>query len=197
MRSKLTREVFLIDIPSSAKKITVKATKAVIYIWETETHAKLKIFQARSIKPVAHYRFSDSAKRDQYVEKWVESDLKSHAAKLNRLKSRNQPHSIKKGDIFVSSWGYEQTNVDFYQCVNVINKMIEVRKIAQDHEEVGYMQGRCVPIVDEFVNEEIKRCKVKYGNTIKISDCQTAVLMVPKIVENVKVYESLHYSSYH
>lgn len=34
----------------------------------------------------------------------------------------------KAGDLFYSSWGYEQTNIDFYQVVRVISdKTIEVR----------------------------------------------------------------------
>ena len=32
---------------------------------------------------------------------------------------------MKQGDVFVSSWGYEQTNVDFYEVVRTTAKYIE------------------------------------------------------------------------
>ena len=31
---------------------------------------------------------------------------------------------MKQGDIFVSSWGYDQTNVDFYEVVKVAAKTV-------------------------------------------------------------------------
>lgn len=31
---------------------------------------------------------------------------------------------MKQGDIFVRSWGYDQTNVDFYEVVKVAAKTV-------------------------------------------------------------------------
>jgi hypothetical protein len=37
----------------------------------------------------------------------------------------------KVGDIFYASWGYDQTNIDFYQIVGLTKKSAKVRKVAQ------------------------------------------------------------------
>jgi len=32
--------------------------------------------------------------------------------------------TIKTGDIFVATWGYEQTNADFFQVINVGKRVL-------------------------------------------------------------------------
>lgn len=36
---------------------------------------------------------------------------------------------VRVGDIFYSSWGYDQTNVDFYEVAEVTSKCFRVREI--------------------------------------------------------------------
>ena len=51
-------------------------------------------------------------------------------------------NDIQIGDIFSSSWGYEQTNVDFYEVVRKTAKMIELRAIGKRIEgDQGPMSG--------------------------------------------------------
>lgn len=46
------------------------------------------------------------------------------------------PRGVKVGDIFYTSWGYEQTNLDFYQVVGLVGKVtVKLRKIAKDTTE--------------------------------------------------------------
>jgi hypothetical protein len=42
---------------------------------------------------------------------------------------------IEIGDIFYSSWGYDQTNIDFYKVIKKTAKMIEIREIGQVYME--------------------------------------------------------------
>lgn len=37
-------------------------------------------------------------------------------------------HGVKVGDFFVSSWGYDQTNIDFYKVVAVTPKGVKVQQ---------------------------------------------------------------------
>ena len=52
-------------------------------------------------------------------------------AALRRAKNAEVKASdyYKEGDIIVNSWGYEQTNVYFYQVTKVGNKTIEIKQI--------------------------------------------------------------------
>lgn len=88
---------------------------------------------------------------------------------------------IKKGSIFASSWGYEQSNVEFYEVVKVTAKTVVVKMIASSYEPTAWCQGsvmpkpgqfRDCPWFDDRQNAEGKRCTVKdYGEPyININD---------------------------
>lgn len=49
----------------------------------------------------------------------------------DKVKEKPQPlHGVKVGDLFVSSWGYEQTNVDFFQVVALVGaRSVRVREV--------------------------------------------------------------------
>jgi hypothetical protein len=67
------------------------------------------------------------------------------------------PNPWKVGDICHTSWGYDQTNVDAYQVVEVWSRtQISVRPIGGKVEETGYMCGRFTPQKDNFSGESIK-----------------------------------------
>ena len=66
----------------------------------------------------------------------------------------------KVGDIFSNSWGYDQTNVDWYEVVRVSKASVWIRAIKSKTTETGMMCGESVPCPGEFVGpEEIKRIK--------------------------------------
>ena len=71
---------------------------------------------------------------------------------------------IKENDIFYSSWGYEQTNIDFYKVKKVTKKMIYLVKIESRivEEESNYHTDAVVPYpANEGKN--IFRRKVKHA----------------------------------
>lgn len=58
-------------------------------------------------------------------------------------------HGVTVGDVFVESWGYDQTNVDYYQVIRTTKAMVELREIGA--ETVGNGHGtRLMPAVDQF-----------------------------------------------
>jgi len=60
----------------------------------------------------------------------------------------------KVGDFLYSSWGYEQTNREFYQILEVRDLALRVREVAQNRERTGYDTGTCSPIRDHFTGSE-------------------------------------------
>jgi hypothetical protein len=62
---------------------------------------------------------------------------------------------IAIGDIFYSSWGYDQTNVDFYKVVSKTAKKVIVREVKS--ERVG--GDKTIP-TDEFYKEDTYQCVV-------------------------------------
>lgn len=56
--------------------------------------------------------------------------------------------SLRVGDILYSSWGWEQTNIDFYQVVAIRGSAVDLRQLDQRTTEDGYMCGTTVPLPD-------------------------------------------------
>lgn len=71
-----------------------------------------------------------------------------------------QIQTIKVGDVISSSWGYDQTNVDFYKVVGLTKTMVKLRKLKQTTTESGYsMSGDTMP-TDEFANDVVFKKKI-------------------------------------
>ena len=72
--------------------------------------------------------------------------------------TKNQSHQI--GDIFYSSWGYEQTNVTFWQIVKLTEKTAWFRPIKKQRiEAYTSMSGKTIPIPNEFTDYPLERTK--------------------------------------
>ena len=60
-------------------------------------------------------------------------------------------HGYKMGDILYSSWGYEQTNIDWYQVTATTAKTITVCQIKSNCTETGFMCGETTPRPYEYI----------------------------------------------
>jgi hypothetical protein len=68
------------------------------------------------------------------------------------LMVRNCPMP-KVGDLFYSSWGYEQTNIDFYQVTAVNKKMVDLTPIAGERKYGQPMAGNVKPVLNKFTGD--------------------------------------------
>lgn len=61
---------------------------------------------------------------------------------------------VKIGDIFVFSWGYEQTNINYFQVVGLKGtKQVIIREIAyKTTETTGYESYKVAPCKDRFLS---------------------------------------------
>jgi hypothetical protein len=87
------------------------------------------------------------------------------------MPNKEPKHSLKVGDILKCSWGYDQTNIDFYQVTQLIGvTMVEVRPVGQQptDEPSGPMSGYCKPRKDAFIGEPTRH-RVTDGTAIRIN----------------------------
>lgn len=63
-------------------------------------------------------------------------------------------HSPKIGDILSSSWGYDQTNRDYYQVVRVTPAKVALRKIKTEVVVYGDSSDEVRPVKDAFESAE-------------------------------------------
>jgi hypothetical protein len=71
-------------------------------------------------------------------------------------------HGIKVGDIFYTSWGYEQTNTEFYQVTRATEASVWLRRVVEDREDLHFMTATKTPRIGEFDGEEFRR-KIRRG----------------------------------
>lgn len=109
-------------------------------------------YAGKAYRPAFHFRFKDEGRRAQQVEEWI----KSQRASIERRQARQaekkaSTHELKLGDVVYSSWGYDQTNIDFYQVVRVVSaKTVEIRHLKQHTTETGFMSGHTTALKDQF-----------------------------------------------
>lgn len=81
----------------------------------------------------------------------------THIKKLTDIKPYTEPqHNIKVGEIVYNSWGYDQTNIDFYQVTATTAKTITLRAIQSKTTEFNNMQlyGKKTAIKDCFTSDK-------------------------------------------
>ena len=83
-----------------------------------------------------------SARIDQFFDGIAQREDFKTARKTERLCFT---HGYKIGDILYSSWGYDQTNIDWYQVTATTAKTITVCKIESYGTETGFMCGETTP----------------------------------------------------
>jgi hypothetical protein len=76
---------------------------------------------------------------------------------------------IKVGDIFMYSWGYDQTNIDFFKGIKTTEKTVTVQQIEAESVkgEDGFMTDECVPKRDVFKGRSKPVRKTMYPATDK------------------------------
>ena len=88
-------------------------------------------------------------------------------------------HRLQKGDIFASSWGYEQTNVSFYEVVASTAATATLRRIeSRIVSGRGGFEEMVVPVPGAYKGTPLNR-KVRPGwrsgtVAVKINDYETA-----------------------
>ncbi len=91
--------------------------------------------------------------------------------------------TVSVGDVFVSSWGYEQTNVNFYQVISVHGKKtVTVQEIRASVHRTHSMSGYKTPLLNDFCGEPLKRRVRDYYSTpaIEIEEFETAYKGSPR-----------------
>ena len=114
-------------------------------------------------KPDFNYYFSSEERREAYINKFIEEQKQKLEYKSERKAKKQAPtiHALpfKPGDILYNSWGYDQTNVDFYQVVRCTKSSVFIRQIKREFASSAGcdMAAYVIPLKNEFTGEEIRK----------------------------------------
>lgn len=116
----------------------------------------------RAKKPRYLGSFSSEAERATAVRGWfertrqVEATKQEHYAKRREVRQAEQANAergFEVGDVVYNSWGYEQTNVDFYLIIARTDHYVTLQPIGEKYVETGFMSGRTSPNPDKHTGE--------------------------------------------
>lgn len=165
-------------------RVTSKLAPVVLFLFTSRRGDPCVFgFIGKSGKPAAHYRFGNEAKRHAWVERFLADQAVAHAAHEAR-KSKQRQDNVRKlavGDVLRSSWGYDQTNVDYYEVVALVGKAyVDIRKIAAESLGTNHDQGVCIPCPGNYLGEPMR--KLAQGDRVRIYSFASAYKVTPTLV---------------
>lgn len=169
MRMNMPRDFYLPKC-DHLQPVDCTETDAAIYTYEIAGGTYSIGFVGKAAKPAFHYRHHTEAKRSEYIAGFIAGRKDAAEAKAKRQAERKAPHTLKVGDILVSSWGYDQTNIDYYQVTRVPGaNTVEIREIGCDSTpEQGFMTASKTAKPNAFIGEPMLK-RVSAGNSVRIA----------------------------
>ncbi|MAL73386.1 MAG: hypothetical protein CMM62_00220 [Rhodospirillaceae bacterium] len=156
-------------IPENATLVDAQGTDAVIYIYERNGKPCALGFHGRAQKPDIRNYFHNEAQRTKHINDFIERRRAILKQKAEHQERKNTPTTMKPGDILVAVWGYDQTNVDFYQVLAVRGKAtVELQELRQESKETGFMTGTCTPCPDQFADKSEPFTRRVLDDAVKI-----------------------------
>lgn len=168
-------------IPKGAIKIADKASDGIVYIFRSaKARPAAMAFHGKAVKPDWHHSFPDDAARERKIREHFEGRRRWAEWQGERRAERKKPHGFEIGHVLYASWGYDQTNIDFFQVTKVIGaQMVEVRPVSQISADTGnepWMTGKVVPKLDGFTGEALRRRVNGRSKSVRIDNVRTAFL---------------------
>lgn len=158
----LSREFY---IPKNATQINTGKSDAVVYI-----DGLIAIgFHGKKAKYDWYLRFRTEERRNEYIQEFIQGRIDHKVRMIQRKKDRQRNHTLKPGQILVSSWGYDQTNVDYYQVLSTTDRTVIIQKIAGSITDSTMTADYLMPKKGAFIDEPpMKKIVDARNNSVKI-----------------------------
>jgi hypothetical protein len=134
------------------------------------------------------YRSADA--RDKRVADFFAALERNAQWKAERKVERSKPHTLKVGDVIYNSWGWEQTNIDFYQIVKTTANYVWLQPIAAESvpsEGHAPMSGYAQPEtpIRQILTREVR----DYGEYDEVSGQRPATLKTVPVEPKIRKAE--------
>jgi hypothetical protein len=166
-------------IPKDARKETREGVNAEAYLYEKPDGKPCGMgFIAKQSKPAFHYVYRSEDSRREAIDRFFDGIKASQEYKEKRQATRREfVTSLKVGDLLHGSWGYDQTNPEFAEVVDVTGpRSIVIRSIGMKGVDgYGYngMAEDVVPVPGNYVGPPVRKI-VMPGDCVKINEHCTA-----------------------
>lgn len=162
------------SIPKDTVEIRPEGTDLVLYPYERMGEKGLNYgllaFMGKQSKAFHYYTYGTRKHdRDRAMEQLIENRKAHFQRKLDeRARKKEFTTTLVPGDVLYTSWGYDQTNVDFYEVTKVIGgQTVAVRAVEEKVVSEDAHSEKVVPVPGKFVSPEM-RVRVGIGDRAKI-----------------------------
>lgn len=167
------------ELAKGSLVIRFDSADAVVAIEKSATgRVFVKAWRGNAGKPTWFYGFTKAEMARRYIEEFIEtaarrlayrSAKKAEAAAKKATLSAAAHWAV--GDVGYTSWGYDQTNVEWFQVVEVLAKSVRVRQIAANcSDNGGPSGGKTAPRRNEFIGPAIL-CPVDVDGGFSAGPC--------------------------
>lgn len=135
-------------IPKDSTEFRHPDGLCVIYCYGTAERPVALCYIGSAGKSSWHRIYRNQAQRDADVIAQFQSCTKSAEFRAQCKVQRNQPTTLAIGDIVSNSWGWEQTNVDWYVVTRKTTNYVWLQPIASEmtkSEGCSSMAGHTIP----------------------------------------------------
>jgi hypothetical protein len=154
------RERFIPNNPSATHTVWNK----VIYEYEKDGKLLAICYSGKSKKSYWHYNYPSNEARKKSIEENLAHYRKEEQWEKERDAKRKIAYeefrkNLKVGSIFSYSWGYDQTNYQFYEVTGFQGKnTVLLRELNQSRgPEDGFMTALTEPIPGSYKEQEFKK----------------------------------------
>lgn len=166
------KPVILLDEDNSGAAIIYtklnEPKKYNIHVIKSKTSRKLGIFKTAESEEQIRKCFNN------LIQNYNNAKERQDHIKANRIQGKQEfLNSLKIGTILYSSWGYEQTNVDFYVVTKINNSKVTIIEIAhnmEENKEKSWAYCYVMPDMSKTLGKE--ETHIVRSNHIKISSSQ-------------------------
>lgn len=171
---------------TNVQKLVPEGTDLEIYTYLNSAGKPCAMyFGGKRSKPDASYQYSSEERRAEAIQNTIDSAKKTQACKAARAAEQKAVgRGLEVGDHLICSWGYDQTNVNFYKVVALKGqKSVLILPVGSKRISVDGSSDRVVP--DEVVRD--------YDTLLGFG--RDEVEPVAKLAKNGSVRLSDHYAA--
>lgn len=169
-----TAEYLCMVNPTAEKILDTPEMKAWLLVLPKDGSALIWGVYGKAKKASFYARYTTRQVAEKWIEKAYHWRLERDAAKsADRAEKKAFKTSLKVGAILVGSWGYDQTNVEAFQVLEVSEsgKSVVMQAVALRSEgETSWCSSNVSPVVGSFIGPKI-RGMVQPGDRVPYKHC--------------------------
>jgi hypothetical protein len=153
------------DLPGYAKDLFAA------YVTRDDKDPRAMFFVGKQSNPIWHYRFPNLEAMKTKLNTQISTlmsweDMKADRKEKNKARLTADMDAVAVGGMFSYSWGWEQTNVEFFQVIEKKSKsfvMQEIRGRMHPSEGLSSMAGYVSAVKGAFVSDAKPIAKTSFS----------------------------------